>query len=79
MHTMGMYVLSAVMVAVERNLAGRKANLKYIEKPLHELAEEKEYEEKNDRKEYKGMTDEQKEKAEWERAKDYFNSLVARF
>lgn len=73
------YTLSAVSVAIEHNFAGRKAKSKYIEKPLHELAEEKEYEEKNDRKEYQGMTEEEKQDAEWERAKSYFNSLIARF
>lgn len=30
----GQYTLSAVSVAVEHNLAGRKARSKYIEKPL---------------------------------------------
>lgn len=38
----GQYVLSAVSVAVEHNLAGRKAKSKYIEKPLLEsVLEEK--------------------------------------
>lgn len=35
------YTLSAVMVAVEHNLAGRKAKSKYIEKPLLQEAEKK--------------------------------------
>lgn len=38
---LGKYVLSAVMVAVEHNLAGKKAKSKYIEKPfLHDAFEE---------------------------------------
>jgi hypothetical protein len=38
----GQYVLSAVSVAVEHNLAGRKAKSKYIEKPfLQSVLEEK--------------------------------------
>lgn len=75
---MGLYVESAVATAVEHNLAGRKTKSKYVEKPLLQQAEEREYREKNDRPEYKGMTDEQKQKAELERAKAYFNSLMAR-
>lgn len=39
---MGIYVQSAVTVAVEHNLAGRKARSKYIEKPLLEDAREHE-------------------------------------
>lgn len=34
MWRMGIYVQAAVSVAVEHNLAGRKARSKYIEKPL---------------------------------------------
>lgn len=34
MHRMGMYVLSAVSVAIERNLAGKKAKSEYIKEPL---------------------------------------------
>ena len=34
MWMMGMYVENAVFVAVEHNLAGRKAKNKYMEKPL---------------------------------------------
>lgn len=79
MHIMGMYVQSAVLVAIERNFAGKKSKAKYLEKPLHELAKEKEYEKKNDRPEYDGMTNEEKQKAELERAKSYFNSLIKRF
>lgn len=79
MHIMGMYNLSAMTVAVERNLAGRKAKSKYLEKPISELAKEREYREKNDRPEYDGMTEEEKQKAELERAKSYFNSLMKRF
>lgn len=37
----GQYTLSAVMVAVEHNLAGRKARSKYIEKPLLQEIEKK--------------------------------------
>ncbi|MCD7724288.1 MAG: hypothetical protein LUI12_01825 [Clostridiales bacterium] len=36
----GMYVLSAVSVAVEHNLAGKKAKSKYIEKPIMQQMEE---------------------------------------
>lgn len=39
----GNYVLSAVAVAVENCLAGKKAKLKFIEKPLYRVSEEKEY------------------------------------
>lgn len=35
------YTLSAVMVAIENCFAGRKAKLKYIEKPLLQQIEEK--------------------------------------
>lgn len=31
---MGVYVQSAVSVAIERNLAGKKAKSKYLEKPI---------------------------------------------
>lgn len=75
----GQYVLSAVTVGVERNLAGRKSRAKYLEKPMLELAKEREYREKNDRPEYDGMTAEEKQKSELERAKNYFNSLMKRF
>lgn len=74
----GNYALSAVSVAVEHNLAGKKAKSKYIEKPVLEMLEEEEYKRKQDRKEYKGMTEEEKQKAEWEKAKAYFDSLIAR-
>lgn len=79
MYMMGMYNLSAVTVAVERNLAGGKSRAKYLEKPMFELAKEREYREKNDRPEYDGMTAEEKQKSELERAKNYFNSLMKRF
>lgn len=75
----GSYVLSAISVAVEHCLAGKKARSKYIEKPILQKIEAKEYEKKQDRPEYKGMSDEEKQKAELEKAKDYFNSLIARF
>lgn len=74
----GQYTLSAVMNAIERSFA-KHARGKYVEKPILELMEEKEYEKKNDRPEYKGMTEKEKQKAELERAKIYFNSLMARF
>lgn len=38
MWRMGLYVQSAVSVAVEHNLAGRKAKSKYVERPLLENA-----------------------------------------
>lgn len=34
MWSMGIYVMGAVQVAIERNLAGKKAKGKYYEKPL---------------------------------------------
>lgn len=40
MWLMGAYVMSAVTVAVERNLAGRKAKSRYIEKPLSQGTKE---------------------------------------
>lgn len=75
----GEYALSAVSVAIEHNLAGRKAKSKYAESTIFERWENKKYNEKKDRKEYIGMTEEEKEKAEWERAKCYFDSIAARF
>lgn len=74
----GQYTLSAVMNAIERSFA-KHARGKYVEKPILELTEEQEYAKKNDRPEYKGMTEKEKQKAELERAKSYFNSLMARF
>lgn len=41
MWRMGIYVQAAVSVAVEHNLAGRKARSKYIEKPLLQEIEKK--------------------------------------
>lgn len=73
------YTLSAVSVAVEHCLAGQKARSKYLENPIFELAKEQEYRQKNDRPEYDGMTTEEKQNAELERAKNYFNSLMKRF
>lgn len=78
MHLMGMYVLSAVINGIERNFAQHPKG-KYIEKPLLQEIEEKEYIKNNDRPEYKGMSEEEKQKAELERAKTYFNSLMKRF
>lgn len=34
MHKMGIYVLSAVSTAIERNFAGKKAKSEYIKEPL---------------------------------------------
>lgn len=51
MWMMGMYIEDAVMVAVEKNLAGKKAKSKYFEKPLMEMQEEQKAE---------TLTDEQK-------------------
>lgn len=42
MWRMGIYVQSAVAVAVEHNLAGRKAKSKYIEQPILSDAEKNE-------------------------------------
>lgn len=52
MWRMGIYVQAAVSVAVERNLAGRKATSKYIEKPMMQFCEEQ-----------KPLTEEEKQKA----------------
>lgn len=41
MWVMGQYILDAVLVAVEKNLAGKKAKLKYFEKPLLQDIDEK--------------------------------------
>lgn len=49
------YTLSAVSVAVEHCLAGRKAKSKYIEKPLMQEIEEK-------KKENKPLTEEEKKR-----------------
>lgn len=76
---MGQYVYSAVVTAVEHNLAGRKAKSEYLKKPVMQLAEDKRFEELNTRKEYVGMTAEEQEQAELEKAKTYFNSLMKRF
>lgn len=38
---LGLYIQSAVSVAVEHNLAGKKAKSKYLEKPLLQEAEDK--------------------------------------
>lgn len=79
MHTMGLYgkiAFDAVMTNFGAGLSGKRGKSEYIEKPIHELIEEKEYRDKNDRPEYKGMTDEQKEEAELEKAKEFFNSFM---
>ena len=76
---MGQYVFSAVATAIEHNLAGRKAKSEYLKKPVMQLAEDKRFEQMNTRKEYVGMTAEEQEKAELEKAKTYFNSLMKRF
>lgn len=34
LHTMGLYALSAISVAIEHNFAGKKAKSKYIEEPF---------------------------------------------
>lgn len=43
--TLGIYIQSAVSVAIEHNLAGQKAVSEYIKKPLLETANEKKSEE----------------------------------
>lgn len=75
----GNYILSAVSVAVEHCIYGKRAKSKYIDKPMLEMAEEQKYAKNNDRPEYKGMSDEEKENAELNRAINYLNSLKARF
>lgn len=82
MYNMGFYAKVAFDVVMDNfgaGLAGKRGKAEYIEKPIHELAEEMKYQKKQDRKEYQGMTEEEKQEAEWERAKDFFNSLQARF
>lgn len=74
----GKYVLSSLTVAIE-HIFSKNAKTKYVDKPILQEAEDREYERKQDRKEYKGLTDEEKQKAELEKAKAYFNSLIARF
>lgn len=74
----GYYALSAVSVAVERNLHGKKSKSKFVDKTISQLIKDQIYKSNNDRSEYDGMTDEEKQKAELERAKDYFNSLLIR-
>lgn len=57
-HTVcGSYVLSAVSVAVEHCLAGRKAKSKYIDKPIMQ-----EIEQKQDHKSNVPLTEEEKKK-----------------
>lgn len=41
MWRMGLYIQSAVSVAVEHNLSGRKAKSQYVKEPLLETAEKK--------------------------------------
>lgn len=82
MWMMGLYVASALDSTVCNAFLWRKKGEKghlYEEKPLLQKQEETEIAKKNDRPEYKGMTDEEKQKAELEKAKNYFNSLIARF
>lgn len=82
MHNMGLYnkiAFDVVMANFGAGLAGKRGKAEYLDKPIYQLLEEKEYERRNDRKEYEGMTKEEKEDAEWERAKDFFNSLKSRF
>lgn len=81
MHNMGLYnkmAFDVVMANFGAGLAGKRGKAEYLDKPIYQLLEEKEYEKKNDRKEYKGMTKEEKEDAEWKRAKNFFNSLKSR-
>lgn len=75
----GDYLLSAVYVAVERNIHGKKSKSKYMEKPIYEMLEEERFAKNNDRPEYKGLTQDQKQQAELKKAINYFNSLKARF
>lgn len=70
----GTYGISALSV-----VADTKGKAKYVKKTVLEMAEDEEYRKKQDRKEYKGMTKEQKQEAEWDMAKSYFDSLAARF
>ena len=70
----GIYGISALSVATDF-----KGKTKYVDKTVIQMAEDEEYRKKQDRKEYKGMTKEQKQEAEWDMAKSYFDSLAARF
>ncbi len=82
MHVSGLYDKSAfetVMSHFGAGLAGKRSRAKYLEKPITQMVQDQEEKKKNIRKEYKGMTEEQKQKAELERAKDYFNSILIRF
>ena len=75
----GNYILNAVAVAIENNLAGKKSKLKYMNKSILQEVEENELHKNNDRAEYRGMSNEEKQKAELQKAINYFNSLKARF
>lgn len=50
LYTMGMYVLSAVSVAVEHCLSGKKAKSQYVEKPFLSEMQEKQKEEISEEK-----------------------------
>lgn len=82
MHEMGLYnklAFEVVMAHFSAQLAGKRSKEKYIDKPIMQMVEEEQYRQKEDRAEYKGMTQEEKQKAELNKAIDYFNSLKARF
>lgn len=82
MWMMGMYVASALDSTVCNAFLWRRKGEKghgYEKQPFLQKKEEEELEKNNDRAEYKGMTQEEKQKAELEKAKIYFNSLMARF
>lgn len=76
---LGQYTLSAVFTAIDHALSGKKAKSEYMGKPIFQQIEDAEYEKKGDRREYEGMSQEEKQKAEFERAKKYFDSLIERF
>lgn len=82
LYSMGLYnkmAYEVVMAHFGAGLAGKTSRAKYIEAPFLENSEKEEYRKNQDRKEYKGMTQEEKQKAEWNMAKSYFDSLASRF
>lgn len=64
---LGMYINNAVAVAVEHNLAGKKAKSKYLEKPLHAMKNPEEMtQEELDRQAEMMFTMLNVQKANWE-------------
>lgn len=78
----GLYNYRAFSTALAEfgaGLSGKHSKAKYLEKPFRQTWEENQLREKHTRKEYAHLTEEEKQKAELEKAVNYFNSLKARF